>query len=122
MHMAVIWQLLLFQNVKRLTELDTSTNRKVIMKVWSDFMDTTVKLSGTVRPLENDLFYTGCSSGLRISPPCSKEASLSPACPQLSPSQTTCKGKRDCKRSCQSIDWWISSFGQHQKEIKCTSM
>lgn len=84
-------------------------------KEWSGLVVTTVKLSDTVRPLENvDLYFTGYSSGLHISPPSSKEASLSPACPQLSPSQTTCKGKRECKRSCQSIGWGISSFGLHQ--------
>ncbi len=64
-------------------------------KVWSGLVDTTFKLSDTVRLLENvDLYFTGYSSELHISPPSSKEASLSPACPQLSPSQTTCKGKR----------------------------
>ncbi len=70
---------------------------KVIMKVSYGRVWWTLQLENV------DLFFTGYSSGLHISPPSSKEASLSPACPQLSPSQTTCKGKRDCKRSCQSI-------------------
>lgn len=65
------------------------------------------------------LIFIGCSSGLLISPPSSKEASLSPACPQLSPSRTTCnKCKRDRKRSRQSI----RSFVQHHYKIKRLSM
>lgn len=71
---------------------DWSRHLKHVLK-WVMPLKARLEMSGPVI-LNNFLLATA----LGFSPPFAKEASLSPACPQLSPSQTTCKGKRNGKR------------------------
>lgn len=69
-----------------------SRHLKHVLK-WVMPVKARLEMSGPVN-LNNFLLATALGS----SPPFAKEASLSPACPQLSPSQTTCKSKRNCRR------------------------